>query len=325
MQSFRRRNRPPTNLSAAGLKLGTLGGALLVVPFFTPGLWSIVTIPLRGLGVPVMLIGAFLYLVGRVVDKKKGTPAPEAVRAHQAPAMGTKLPVAASAASAASARSAPSAASVPLAPTPLRPTSPHKPHAAPAPHAQWSEAVFGDIEWRRFEAVVERLFQQAGFETKSQAHGADGGVDVWLYSRNEPGPAVSVVQCKHWQGKRVGVDKVRELRGVMAAHGVARGQFATTSTFTPDAVAFAQECGINLLDVNGLLGLIAKRTAAEQATLLAVAQEGEYWRPTCVNCGVKMLHREPRGGGGTAFWGCANFPRCRTRMPMRGATAVAAG
>lgn len=62
---------------------------------------------------------------------------------------------------------------------------------------RWDPEVFAVIEWRRFEAVVERLFQQAGFETKSQSHGADRGVDVWLYSRNQPGQPVSLVQCKH--------------------------------------------------------------------------------------------------------------------------------
>ncbi|MCH2241773.1 MAG: restriction endonuclease [Aquabacterium sp.] len=188
--------------------------------------------------------------------------------------------------------------------------------AAPARPTQWSAAVFETIEWRRFEAVVERLFQQAGFETRSQSHGADEGVDVWLYSRHQPGQPVSLVQCKHWQGKRVGVDKIRELRGVMAAHQVARGQFATTSTFTADAVAFARDNGIHLLDVEGLLGLIARRSAQEQAELLAVALEGDYWRPTCVNCGVKMVERRPHSGG-PAFWGCRAYPRCKTTLPMR--------
>ena len=80
-------------------------------------------------------------------------------------------------------------------------------------------AVFDAIEWRRLEALVEELFRQAGFITKSQSHGADGGVDIWLYSKHQTdGAPVSIVQCKHWSGKQVGVDKVRELRGVMASH-----------------------------------------------------------------------------------------------------------
>ena len=186
----------------------------------------------------------------------------------------------------------------------------------PARPERWSEAVFDVIEWRRFEAVVERMFQQAGFVTRSQSHGADGGVDVWLYTHRHPNTPIGLVQCKHWQGKRVGVDKVRELKGIMAARDVKRGQFATTSTFTDEAVAFANGAGINLLDVTRLLELVAKRTAQQQAELLAVALEGEYWRPTCVNCGTKMVSRQPRSGG-PPFWGCSNYPRCKTTLPMR--------
>lgn len=198
-----------------------------------------------------------------------------------------------------------------------------RPWATPPRHVpqSWGAEVFEVIEWRRFEALVEALFAQAGFETKSQSHGADEGVDIWLYSRNNPGTPASVVQCKHWQGKRVGVDKVRELRGVMAAKGVSRGQFATTSTFTDEAISFAKESGVNLLDVKKLLALIAERSQEQQQALLSIALEGDYWRPTCVNCGVKMVERSPRNGG-TAFWGCESFPRCKTTMPMRAASSL---
>jgi len=177
---------------------------------------------------------------------------------------------------------------------------------------QWSSDVFAAIEWRRFEAVVETLFAQAGFETHSQSHGADGGVDIWLHSKNAKGP-VSVVQCKHWQGKPVTVKEMREFLGVMASHGLKRGTYATTSTFTTDAQAFAQANGINALNGKGLLDLIGKRTTEQQSSLLEVAYEGEYWRPTCASCGIKMVKRTPAKGGAT-FWGCTNFPRCKARI-----------
>jgi hypothetical protein len=67
-----------------------------------------------------------------------------------------------------------------------------------------------------------------------------------------------------------------------------------------------------------LLELVAKRSPEQQQALLNVALEGEYWRPTCVNCGVKMVSRSPRNGG-KDFWGCVNYPRCKTTLPMRGA------
>ena len=172
--------------------------------------------------------------------------------------------------------------------------------------------VFAAIEWRRFEAVCEALFAQAGFETHAQSHGADGGVDIWLHSRNSPGPA-AVVQCKHWQSKPVGVRELREFYGVMASHKLKRGTFATTSTYTPEALAFARANSIHTLDGAGLLQLISRRTPAQQQELLQVAYEGEYWRPTCASCGTKMVERSRSSDGGL-FWGCTNYPRCKRTL-----------
>ena len=299
--------RKARKLADAGIELLVLGGAFAVVPMFlgkSPVSQALTS--LQPIGLLMVMAAIALLLLG----KKFGQPA---APAEPAPAKKPATPAA-----------RPDVATVAPASRPVAsgdlPTPTPEPGASAAPERpqQWGKAVFDVIEWRRFEAVVERLFQQAGFETKSQSHGADQGVDVWLYSRNQPGDPVSLVQCKHWQGKRVGVDKIRELRGVMAAHNVKRGQFATTSTFTPDAITFASENGVNLLDVNGLLGLIARRSTDEQAEMLAVALDGEYWRPTCVNCGIKLVCKAPRNGG-SAFWGCSNYPKCKTTMQIRGA------
>ncbi len=183
------------------------------------------------------------------------------------------------------------------------------------PAKAWSRQVFEDIEWRRFESLCATLFAKAGFEARTQSHGPDGGVDIWLHSRHAQGP-VAVVQCKHWQGKPVGVKELREFFGVMASHKVGRGTYATTSTFTEDATRFARDNGIHLLDGERLLALIAKRTPEQQQALLDHAYEGEYWRPTCASCGGKMVERSPRKGG-APFWGCAAYPKCRGTLPMR--------
>ena len=175
----------------------------------------------------------------------------------------------------------------------------------------WNKQVFADIEWRRFEAVCERLFAQSGFKTKSQSHGADGGVDVWMYSAHAEGP-VSIAQCKHWRGEVVTVKEIREFFGVMSSHKLQRGTFVTTSTFTADAQKFANENGINALDGDKLLKLIATRTPEQQQELLDIAYEGEYSIPTCASCGIKLLKR-------TKFWGCSNFPKCRSQIYFKAA------
>lgn len=185
---------------------------------------------------------------------------------------------------------------------------------SPSPQNEWNSGVFAAIEWRRFEAVCEALFAQAGFRTESQSHGADGGVDIWLYSANATGPA-AIAQCKHWTKKPVGVKDVREFFGVMASHQLQRGTYATTSSYTADAMQFAKANGINAMDGAALLKLISTRTPEQQAVLLTVAFEGDYWRPTCASCGIKTVSRKPARGG-AAFWGCNNYPRCKTTFKM---------
>jgi restriction system protein len=199
--------------------------------------------------------------------------------------------------------------------SPPEPALTIKTGTTPQEQPRWSPEVFAAIEWRRFEAVVEALFAQAGFETRSQPHGADGGVDIWLHSKNAEGP-VSVVQCKHWQGKPVTVKEMREFLGVMVSKGLQRGTYATTSRYTADALEFAKANGINAQDGASLLKLIAQRTPEQQARLLEVAYEGEYWKPTCASCGVKMTERTS-GKDGNRFWGCVNYPRCKRTLAMK--------
>ncbi|MBT2323719.1 autotransporter domain-containing protein [Variovorax paradoxus] len=132
------------------------------------------------------------------------------------------------------------------------------------------------------DAFVERG-GLAGVRTESQSHGADGGVDIWLYLQNASKPMI--VQCKHWS-RKVAVDDVRAFFGVLKSHALERGIFATSSTFTADASAFARAHGISAQNRAGLLDLIESRTPEQRALLLNTAYEGEYWRPTCASCGV---------------------------------------
>lgn len=184
----------------------------------------------------------------------------------------------------------------------------------PLPANEWSPAVFAAIEWRRFEALCEAFYAQAGLGTRSQSHGADGGVDIWLQSKHMEAPRI--VQCKHWYGKPVGVKEMREFLGVMASHQLQHGTYVTSSTFTADALAFAKANGIQTQDGAALLKLIGQRTPEQQVALLAVAHEGEYWKPTCASCGIKTIPRA-RKRDGSAFWGCSNYPRCKTTFVMR--------
>lgn len=179
---------------------------------------------------------------------------------------------------------------------------------------EWSPRVFELIEWHRFEAVCEALFAQAGFQTRRHLHRIDSSVDIWLYAAGVDKP-VAVVQCKHWRRRPIPVERVRAFFGVMAAHEIKRGTFATSSAFTPDALAFGRAHGINLQDGAGLIRLIQSRSPEQQAALLALALEGDFWKPSCPSCGVKLTERGVQKAK-SRFWGCPNYPACRFALPV---------
>jgi restriction system protein len=185
---------------------------------------------------------------------------------------------------------------------------------------QWSLEALRSLEWKRFELLCARYYEAVGFGTATLAAGADGGIDVKLF-RADPSTPLAIVQCKAWNSHSVGVREIRELLGVMVHEKVARGIFITSGSYSADALAFGAANPIQLLDGPAFLGKVLDLPPDKQAALLAFAFEGDFHSPTCASCGVKMVARESRRG---AFWGCVHYPRCRTTLPMRHDSGVAA-
>ena len=183
------------------------------------------------------------------------------------------------------------------------------------PAGVWTMQVLRDIEWRRFETVCTMLFAQVGLEARSESHGAEDGIDIWLYSQHAEGPA-ALVRCRHWLDKPVTTQDVREFHTLMTRHKLLRGTYATSGKFKPQAREFAKSSGINAMDGLGLLALISQRTPQQKKELLSIAYEGEYWRPTCGLCGRKMAERRASRRGKT-YWGCVDAPNCAFTLPVR--------
>ncbi|MEO7547833.1 MAG: restriction endonuclease, partial [Ramlibacter sp.] len=139
--------------------------------------------------------------------------------------------------------------------------------------------------------------------------------DIWLYPAHTDRPA-AMVRSLHRPGRKVVQKEVEAFREAMASHGVPQGTLATSGTFNADARAFARANGINAMDRLALLAMISQRTAQQKNQLLDVAYQDEYWRPTCVNCGTKMVERRARKRG-RSFWGCTDYPRCSFMLPVR--------
>jgi Restriction endonuclease len=186
------------------------------------------------------------------------------------------------------------------------------PADAPKRPTRWRAGVFRSIEWQRFEAVCAALFRQDGYTTKLHSHGTAGGVEIWLHSPLDLKQPVRIVLCKHLGAGPVRIDEVREFQQVLINAKVPSGAFVTAGSFTDEAKLFARRNHISPVDSANLLTVILRRSESQQQELLAVATQGEYWRPTCPGCNAKMVARTESGAEGT--WGCPITPPCPTTL-----------
>jgi restriction system protein len=116
-----------------------------------------------------------------------------------------------------------------------------------------SAAALQNMSWQEFEQLVGEGFKRRGYRVQELGGGGpDGGVDLVLTKAGEK----SFVQCKQWKAFKVGVTTVRELYGVMAAHGAAGGFVVTSGRFTQEAQAFADGRNIQLVDGAELMRLL---------------------------------------------------------------------
>jgi restriction system protein len=81
--------------------------------------------------------------------------------------------------------------------------------SAPAPPERvipqrCTQELLNLMEWRRFELLVQALFQAEGKIASRIRAGADGGIDLALRESPE-GPVTAIVQCKAWKAYTVGV------------------------------------------------------------------------------------------------------------------------
>jgi hypothetical protein len=151
-----------------------------------------------------------------------------------------------------------------------------------------------------FEWLVAELFRREGWsvEHTGRQDEADGNIDLVL-----TGPrGRAIVQCKRWSARHVGVDDVRVFAGTLLEQKMAGqdGKFVSLSGYTPAAVSFAQQSGIELLDSVDLFARIEKVRRTEpcprcgSAMVLGRSDYGWWFRCVRQGCGGKRdLGRAP--------------------------------
>jgi len=160
--------------------------------------------------------------------------------------------------------------------------------------------------WKEFEDLIGEVFRRQGYSVEeSLGGGPDGGIDLVLRRSGK----TTLVQCKRWQRRAVGVTTVRELFGVMASEHAQAGILVSTSAFTQEAHAFAAGKQLRLIDGTELTTLI--KSVQPHAPVDAIPHAPAT--SSCPRCGSVLILRIASKGAnaGGKFLGCSAFPRCR--------------
>ena len=109
------------------------------------------------------------------------------------------------------------------------------------------------ISWRQFEELSGEAFRRQGYAVEENGlGGADGGIDLIL----RKGGRSTLVQCKQWHNRQVGVKVVREMYGLLLHHKAAAVKIVALGDYTPDAYRFAQGKPIELIHGGQLIATV---------------------------------------------------------------------
>lgn len=184
-----------------------------------------------------------------------------------------------------------------------------------SPQPSWTLQFIRSLEWREFEKLCATVLETRGFHAKLGNMGADEGIDIHIYTPQQPEKPHAIAQCKAHQ-QEIKVDVVRAFRGVMAAKNITKGFFFTSGGFYKKADEFGKDQDMELITGDDLLTEITSLPQDKQDAMLQEISSTDYTAPTCVSCGVKMIIRASSKSE-NQFWGCINFPKCQNTLKPR--------
>ncbi len=143
---------------------------------------------------------------------------------------------------------------------------------------QKSIETIRQLHWRNFEELVAESYRRQGYRVAEGGFGADGGIDLELRKSDES----VLVQCKQWKAQKVGVSVVREMFGVLSASNADKVIVITSGRYTQQAIDFAYDKPMVLVDGNELLSLIhgVQTTTKVEVTKQAI----------CPRCGGELVN-----------------------------------
>jgi hypothetical protein len=110
-------------------------------------------------------------------------------------------------------------------------------------------------DWFKFEIDVNKWLNKNKFETVHTGGSGDGGKDIIATKIIEKELRTFLFECKCWKDK-VGISVLRNLVGTLTDYpSNTFGGVITTSSFTKDALEYAEKKSLILIDGNKLINL----------------------------------------------------------------------
>lgn len=155
--------------------------------------------------------------------------------------------------------------------------------------------------WGEFETLVGEAIRREGYMVKQRGgFQRDFGADLVAERANQR----VIVQCKHWLKWKVHEDAVKVLYADMKSQGFTDGWLVTCGRFTDNAISWAKDNNIRLIDGEELIRLIGSVTpsSVQSSSAPEVAMRASN-RPACPNCGMS-LDRLKNTYDESMFWAC---------------------
>lgn len=206
----------------------------------------------------------------------------------------------------------------------------------------------------QFENVIAQMFERLGFTVEQTPYSNDYGRDAIMIRNDEK----YLLECKRYQeGGSSGRPELQKFHSAIISDNAKAGFFVTTGAFTKAAIEFASTQSITLVDgellQKYLYKSLPKTTDDSYQTVCIVCGEtashslnkpctvncpnghpvepsltidqvfgaSHEVPPKCTQCGKTM--RLVRGRRGP-FWGCSQYPQCRSIQQYKGARFKAA-
>lgn len=142
-----------------------------------------------------------------------------------------------------------------------------------------------------FEELIRQLLERMGFQATLTKASGDGGVDIEAFNPQPITGGRIIVQCKRY-AHVVGSPFVRDLYGAVVHARASKGILITTSRFSSDAVTFAHDKPLELIDRQQLEDLLRRfgfQLWSPNANLPSVANN----HPRALNAGMISALSQP--------------------------------